>query len=71
MEADEFEAGSVFNSGSKKQNINHLLNFQFEPRGNKNAQGKHHHGGGYGGWGHHREKIARPKYKKEQYLQAK
>ena len=30
MLEDEFEVGSVFNSGSKKQNISHLMNFQFE-----------------------------------------
>jgi len=30
---DEFELGSVFNQGSKKQNYNHLLNFQYSPRG--------------------------------------
>ena len=35
MLEDEFEVGSVFNAGSKKQNINHLLNFQFEPRGSQ------------------------------------
>jgi len=31
---DEFQVGSVFNSGSKKQSLNHLLNFQYTPRGN-------------------------------------
>jgi len=36
MKEDEFEAGSIFNPGSKKQNLSHLLNFQYEPRGNKN-----------------------------------
>ena len=35
MLEDEFEVGSVFNSGSKKQNISHLMNFQFEPRGSQ------------------------------------
>ena len=42
MLEDEFEVGSVFNSGSKKQNISHLMNFQFEPRGsqtNKKSSG--------------------------------
>ena len=35
MLEDEFEVGSVFNSGSKKHNISHLMNFQFEPRGSQ------------------------------------
>ena len=39
MLEDEFEVGSVFNAGSKKQNISHLLNFQFEPRGSQASNG--------------------------------
>lgn len=31
-EADEFEVGSLYKAGSKKQSLNHLLNFQFAPR---------------------------------------
>lgn len=66
--SDEFEAGSVFNSGSKKQNISHLLNFRFEPRGTNKVDRS-------GGWihghqGHRRDAAPRPKYIKEQYLQA-
>jgi len=77
---DEFEAGSVFHRGSKKENLNHLLNFQFEPRGNR-----HHHrlhpgesaggqrrfnnrGGGKNKKG--LDVAPRSKYNKEQYLQA-
>jgi len=67
---DEFEVGSVFNHGSKKQNLNHLLNFQFEPRsgaaklpkssGNRKSKSSKN-----------REIEAyKPKYNKEQYLQA-
>merc|ERR1712156_1090336 len=65
MLEDEFEVGSVFNAGSKKQNINHLLNFQFEPRGSQankksanNTKQKFF------------SKSSGPKYNKEQYLQA-
>jgi len=71
--ADECEFGSVFKAGSKKQSLNHLLNFQFEPRGT-GARGRdqyyHRHppankkSGYYGG-------TQRPKYNKEHYLQAK
>ena len=77
--ADEFEAGSVFHAGSKKQNLNHLLNFQFEPRGQKGGQGGGGRGGGAGnyvssrGGGKKRgqDLMPKPKYIKEQYRQAK
>merc|ERR1711976_583882 len=65
MLEDEFEVGSVFNAGSKKQNINHLLNFQFEPRGsqaNKKSANKTKQ--------KFFSKSSGPKYNKEQYLQA-
>ena len=64
MNEDEFEVGSVFKSGSKKQNISHLLNFQFEPRSSRKHQElllrRRNVSGG-----------VKPKYNKEQYLQAK
>lgn len=71
MKEDEFEAGSIFNPGSKKQNLSHLLNFQYEPRGNKNKVGhnrENYHGGRkkYNNYG-----MKKPTYNKEQYLQAK
>ena len=65
---DEFEVGSVFNAGSKKQSLNHLLNFQFEPRsgsGSSNSRTKHH------GKNRQRNVSTKTKYNKEQYLQAK
>jgi len=70
--ADEFEAGSVFRAGSKKQSLNHLLNFQFEPRGQKQA---HNQQGGNGRYNQRGKKktqdlAPKPKYVKEQYLQA-
>lgn len=64
---DEFEVGSVFNAGSKKQSLNHLLNFQFEPRsgsGSSNSRTKHH------GKNRQRNVSTKTKYNKEQYLQA-
>lgn len=57
---DEFEVGSVFNAGSKKQNINHLLNFQFEPRSHKHAPK----------FRNSSDSSKKPKYNKEQFLQA-
>ena len=68
MKEDEFEVGSVFNAGSKKQNLNHLLNFQFEPRGSKS---KNHQGSSGSRVRKFSDSKGRPKYNKEQYLQAK
>lgn len=62
--------------GRKKQNLNHLLNFKFEPRANEMQDG------GRSGQKYGRKSMGgkkngnkadsfRPKYKKEQYLQAK
>ena len=68
MMEDEFEVGSVFNAGSKKQNLNHLLNFQFEPRGTTK---KSHGQRGQGRIRKFSDSKSRPKYNKEQYLQAK
>ena len=69
---DEFEVGSVFNHGSKKHNINHLLNFQFEPRGTKQHQSSNIPGKTSSGRKNKKffEEPAKPKYNKEQYLQA-
>lgn len=71
MKDDEFEAGSIFNPGSKKQNLSHLLNFQYEPRGNKNKLNRNrdaYHGGTTRkGAQYH---APRAIYNKEKYLQA-
>ena len=72
MKEDEFEAGSIFNPGSKKQNLSHLLNFQYEPRGSKNKLNRNrenYHGptNRNGGQYHAPRKM----YNKEKYLQAK
>lgn len=61
----EPELGSVFLPGSKKQSLNHLLNFSYTPRENcyhverlKNVKGKF-------------VPTKKHKYNKEQFLQAK
>lgn len=67
--ADESEVGSLFNSGSKKHNANHLLNFQYESRGtNRQVTGGGHRSNG---GARRRNNSYRPVYSKEQYLQAK
>ena len=72
IKEDEFEAGSIFNPGSKKQNLSHLLNFQYEPRGNKNKSNKNNRDSNYNGTARKGAKYyaPRPRYNKEQYLQA-
>ncbi|NWS75744.1 RNF10 protein, partial [Crotophaga sulcirostris] len=52
-------------SGPKKINLNHLLNFTFEPRG----QGGHFDGNGHGTWGK-RNKWGHKPFNKELFLQA-
>ena len=42
-QADEFELGSIFNPGSRKQNYNHLLNFSYGSGGGGGVRGR---GGG-------------------------
>ena len=72
-EADEFEVGSIFNPGSKKQNYNHLLNFQYDKRGSTgNGRGNNNHGGGARNRGGHHKKQDTPrvKYDHTHYLQA-
>ncbi|ALC44088.1 CG12099, partial [Drosophila busckii] len=60
----DYELNSVYAQGSKKQNLNHLLNFHYVPR---ESGGTEWHGGGHGGGS-----VARrqPRYNKEQFLQA-
>lgn len=66
LEVDEAELGSVFVQGSKKQSLNHLLNFHFEPRENQ-----WHSGGVNSKSGHRIWSVQKHKYNKEQFLQAK
>lgn len=64
---DEFELGSVFNPGSKKQNYNHLLNFQYSPRGPApNNRGRNNRGQRQ----QHYQAPMRKSYTKSHYLQA-
>jgi len=64
MTMDEFEVGSLFNYGSKKQSLTHLINFQFEPRNfaTNNSRNIARKG--------NQPMTRRQKYNKEQYLQA-
>ncbi|EDV97777.1 RING finger protein 10 [Drosophila grimshawi] len=60
----DYELNSVYAHGSKKQNLNHLLNFHCVPRQSSSSSDWHATG--------HGATIARrqPRYNKEQFLQA-
>lgn len=65
------ELNSVYVAGSKKQNLNHLLNFNYTPRTSSDARSlqrkgnhQHHRGRGAAASSHHH------RYQKEQFLQA-
>lgn len=59
----EAELNSVYLPGSKKQNLNHLLNFNYTPRdAASNSM--------FQRTGYHRQQGRRIKYNKEQFLQA-
>lgn len=64
------EYGSVLQAGSKKQNLNHLLNFHYAPR--EGASSLHRNWrSGPGSWGGRRSiATQKHKYNKEQFLQA-
>lgn len=62
----EFELNSVYLPGSKKQNLNHLLNFNYAPRDRIDAA-TFMRTGNIGKGGH----LKRIKYNKEQFVQAK
>ncbi|CAH6778791.1 RING finger protein 10 isoform X2 [Phodopus roborovskii] len=64
-EAQRAEFSPAQFSGPKKINLNHLLNFTFEPRG----QTGHFEGGGHGSWGK-RNKWGQKPFNKELFLQA-
>lgn len=61
----EIELNSVYLPGSKKQNLNHLLNFNYAPRDRNDASTLMRSGN----TGH--AYVKRVKYNKEQFLQAK
>lgn len=74
VEDESAELGSVMVQGSKKQNLNHLLNFHYAPRDMQSRSGH---------WSNTRTSsynrnsnrwlptVQRHKYNKEQFLQAK
>uniref|UniRef100_A0A8C4L4X2 E3 ubiquitin-protein ligase RNF10 n=1 Tax=Equus asinus TaxID=9793 RepID=A0A8C4L4X2_EQUAS len=64
-EAQRAEFSPAQFSGPKKINLNHLLNFTFEPRG----QAGHFEGTGHGSWGK-RNKWGHKPFNKELFLQA-
>lgn len=64
----EIELNSVYLPGSKKQNLNHLLNFNYAPR--ERADPTMYMRSGNINKGHHTY-VKRVKYNKEQFLQAK
>ncbi|POI34219.1 hypothetical protein CIB84_002029, partial [Bambusicola thoracicus] len=64
-EAQRAEFSPAQFSGPKKINLNHLLNFTFEPRG----QTGHFDGNGHGNWGK-RNKWGHKPFNKELFLQA-
>lgn len=75
VEDQEAEIGSVFIPGSKKQNLNHLLNFHYAPRDNalqwRSVGGQRwSHASGNRNSGILAMSNHRHKYNKEQYLQA-
>ncbi|XP_076282228.1 E3 ubiquitin-protein ligase RNF10 [Lasioglossum baleicum] len=68
------EHGSVVVQGSKKQNLNHLLNFHYEPREMQGGSGVWSHGKSTKGYSRNSNRwlppVQRHKYNKEQFLQA-
>ncbi|XP_026277727.1 RING finger protein 10 [Frankliniella occidentalis] len=69
--AEEMEYGSVIAPGSKKQNLNHLLNFHYAPReGTSNQHWRHHTNSGHGSGLARYFRGTPHKYNKEQFLQA-
>ena len=59
----EAELNSVFKPGSKKQNLNHLLNFHYAPRDRDSPV--------LSKSGNNRNCVKKIRYNKEQFLQAK
>ena len=74
VQAESAEPGSVVVQGSKKQNLNHLLNFHYEPRDMQSGSGAWSHGKSTKGYSRHSNRwfppVQRHKYNKEQFLQA-
>ncbi|KAG5871999.1 hypothetical protein JTB14_030841 [Gonioctena quinquepunctata] len=67
LEEHEAELGSVFLPGSKKQSLNHLLNFSYTPR---ESFHQNERVSGNGGRGNRMLTTKKHKYNKEHFLQA-
>ncbi|KAH8234885.1 hypothetical protein KR032_004929 [Drosophila birchii] len=63
----DHEMNSVYAQGSKKQNLNHLLNFHCVPR---ELERGHHHQHQHQHQQHHGLGLRKQRYNKEQFLQA-
>lgn len=74
-EEDVAEYGSVMVQGSKKQNLNHLLNFHYEPRDMRGISSTWSPGRLTNKYNRNSNRwlppVQRHKYNKEQFLQAK
>ncbi|XP_033341087.2 E3 ubiquitin-protein ligase RNF10 isoform X1 [Megalopta genalis] len=74
VQTEVAEPGSVVVHGSKKQNLNHLLNFHYEPREMQSGSGVWSNGKSTKGYSRNSNRwlppVQRHKYNKEQYLQA-
>lgn len=74
VEREVAELGSVVVHGSKKQNLNHLLNFHYEPRNVQGGSRTWSHGRSMKSYSHNGNRwlppVQRHKYNKEQFLQA-
>merc|ERR1719264_2211679 len=71
-QADEWELGSLYKSGGKKPNFNHLLNFQYGQRGGAEARGNRRGQTPVQKYGKkkQRDDEHRPRYDHTHYLQA-
>ena len=68
---EPYEVGSVFNHGSKKSNLNHLLNFQYEPRGNQRSKNNNYNNNNRRSLPvYNINHASKAKHNKEQYLHA-
>ncbi|XP_065359084.1 E3 ubiquitin-protein ligase RNF10 [Calliphora vicina] len=72
FEHTDYELNSVYAPGSKKQNLNHLLNFYYTPRevDYYDGVGGNSGGGGSSGYIQRHGHVKKHKYNKEQFLQA-
>ena len=74
FEHNDYELNSVYAPGSKKQNLNHLLNFYYTPREvdyYDGGVGGNSINGGVHSYNQRHGHIKKNKYNKEQFLQAK